>query len=761
MITIRYIATVGWPPFLHSTRNTVWPWSQDASLQYYFGVGETVTGLQLLPDFIALLIASLTKRQWWTDQRAAEALLQLTAGFSRIEQDSASSQAMQESENAPDDDSKSGGAGVDSESASLLPGSVRRQDTDSAGDSLDIQVMRRQIKAEFPVLSTEDLDWLCRADATVERQQIRRFRQSALHLYAGEVLAGALSRAFNRQQEAKTERLDKYANRIASALQQAQRTGTDAAFNVKSKKHHHPHRSRSRRFQPRLLNDVGRDGNLEPQSEAAAGTTSAGKGISNGQAASSASAAASVAQGSDSVDTPVGSAAGARSVRTGISSNSGSGQADLTQDLALAQTMASVWDWIQMKIGLLSWNIVILVLFLVASIQSEQNIIIGGYFVFSLWFMYSPEATRSRLASDPMFSGLRWFNMLVIFLQIVYQAPFIPPPEQCSTTSLCFSWQTVIGLQKFRVITINGSDPCLALDSLGDFDDTGPAGGSGRRLTAMDLSEDVDTAAVDGWHEDPASFVDFSSMEVLRDGFSDGDLHQFAHGARSMQANAAPAGNASISSSSDGVSNNGDCPSPFNAQNGILTSFILLILVSMQLQLYQSDSYMSVRAYLSTSQQRAKRRGKVWMEMEADERAHQSRSLARQQKRLRMRLSKLVQKTEKWHNLLSGDIDEGGSSFSPPAPPQDVCADVLPDSSVRVQWTPPKGFRAAEPDQNSGPPSRGLSAAADDTPGLRRDQPDAPEEDEEGDADDDRSSVTNSTGSELSEARGETNDDNV
>jgi len=62
MIGIRYIATVGWPPFLFHVRNKVWPWSDDESMQYYFGVGETVTGLQLLPDFVALLLASLTKR---------------------------------------------------------------------------------------------------------------------------------------------------------------------------------------------------------------------------------------------------------------------------------------------------------------------------------------------------------------------------------------------------------------------------------------------------------------------------------------------------------------------------------------------------------------------------------------------------------------------------------------------------------------------------------------------------------------------------
>jgi len=89
MIGLRYVATVGWPPFLRSVRDRVWPWSDDEAMQYYFGVGETVTGLQLLPDFIALLIASLTKRQWWTDQSAAEALLELTAGFSRVQKDQA------------------------------------------------------------------------------------------------------------------------------------------------------------------------------------------------------------------------------------------------------------------------------------------------------------------------------------------------------------------------------------------------------------------------------------------------------------------------------------------------------------------------------------------------------------------------------------------------------------------------------------------------------------------------------------------------
>ena len=149
-----------------------------------------------------------------------------------------------------------------------------------------------------------------------------------------------------------------------------------------------------------------------------------------------------------------------------MSGSTGSSKGDLTQDLALAQTMASAWDWVQLTIGLLSWNVVILVLFLVASVQQEQNLIIGGYFLFSLWFMYRPEATRKRTTSDPMFLGLRWFNMLVIFMHILYQAPFIPAPEQCSTTTLCFSWQTVIGLQKFRVVTINGSEPCLASDSV-------------------------------------------------------------------------------------------------------------------------------------------------------------------------------------------------------------------------------------------------------------------------------------------------------
>jgi len=68
----------------------------------------------------------------------------------------------------------------------------------SHGESelFDAASIRRTMQAEFPAFNKDDLDWICAEDRAIERIQVRRFRQSALHLYAGEVLAGALSRAF-------------------------------------------------------------------------------------------------------------------------------------------------------------------------------------------------------------------------------------------------------------------------------------------------------------------------------------------------------------------------------------------------------------------------------------------------------------------------------------------------------------------------------------------------------------------------------------
>ena len=128
--------------------------------------------------------------------------------------------------------------------------------------------------------------------------------------------------------------------------------------------------------------------------------------------------------------------------------------------------LASTWDALQYYVARYSVYVLLTVLFLVVALQREQDVINGGYFCFALWYLYHP--TRLMQKGNTRLQWLRLYNFAIILLQVLYQIPlFQPPPETCALRSTCFAWQTLLGLQKLRVLVVPGAATCLAPGSVG------------------------------------------------------------------------------------------------------------------------------------------------------------------------------------------------------------------------------------------------------------------------------------------------------
>lgn len=79
----------------------------------------------------------------------------------------------------------------------------------------------------------------------------------------------------------------------------------------------------------------------------------------------------------------------------------------------------------------------------------------SGYLLFALYFVVnSKELLKQR---NRLWNRLRAFNLFVVSLELLYQAPFFHPPtaSECPLGNAgCFTWQTFLGFTKYCTVSI-------------------------------------------------------------------------------------------------------------------------------------------------------------------------------------------------------------------------------------------------------------------------------------------------------------------
>lgn len=120
------------------------------------------------------------------------------------------------------------------------------------------------------------------------------------------------------------------------------------------------------------------------------------------------------------------------------------------------------WDALQVWVAKHSTSIVMVVLFTLSALQVNQDLLSAAYFLFALRFLYRPDALSHH--HNRVFAYLRIYNLCVIFIQIMYQMPFIPSPGNSACdfydAGSCFSWQTLFGLGKVQAVPVDGWPGC-------------------------------------------------------------------------------------------------------------------------------------------------------------------------------------------------------------------------------------------------------------------------------------------------------------
>ena len=134
-------------------------------------------------------------------------------------------------------------------------------------------------------------------------------------------------------------------------------------------------------------------------------------------------------------------------------------------ELDSSDGLASPWDAAQYFVARYSIYAVLLCLFLIVTLQEHQDLIHAGYLAFNLWFLYRPSKLMQH--GNVYLRWLRLYNFVVILAQVLYQMPiFEPPPHACVGRGTCFSWQTMLGLQKLRVVSVPGAADCISFGSM-------------------------------------------------------------------------------------------------------------------------------------------------------------------------------------------------------------------------------------------------------------------------------------------------------
>lgn len=120
------------------------------------------------------------------------------------------------------------------------------------------------------------------------------------------------------------------------------------------------------------------------------------------------------------------------------------------------------------------------VLFL-ASFEDNQSLFTVTYIVWAVWMLAFDRDIRLWRSS---LWRLRLYNLFVLALQVMYQVrsclvyhairiatyfsaqiPDIPAPSDCQAYSDCFTWQTIIGFEKYRSVIVTGAPSCVTSSS--------------------------------------------------------------------------------------------------------------------------------------------------------------------------------------------------------------------------------------------------------------------------------------------------------